>query len=119
MNALNAALAVIKWKKVRGFYGDRTQELNCEYVIDGNRLIKLLRSRHTFMKLHQITPEFVDEIPKELDPAYSMSAVDTGGQTPLRVWLWCRHQYPITSYRMDADLRWCIRQLMAVNWQLE
>ena len=39
LNALNAALAVIKWKKVRGFYGDRTQELNCEYVIDGNRLI--------------------------------------------------------------------------------
>lgn len=35
----NAALAVIKWKKARGFYGDRTQELNCEYVIDGNRLI--------------------------------------------------------------------------------
>ena len=39
LNALNAALAVIKWKKVRGFYSDRTQELNCEYVIDGNRLI--------------------------------------------------------------------------------
>lgn len=39
LNALNAALAVIKWKKVRGFYCDRTQELNCEYVIDGNRLL--------------------------------------------------------------------------------
>ena len=39
MNALNAALAVIKWKKVRGFYNDLTRELNCEYVIDGNKLI--------------------------------------------------------------------------------
>ena len=39
LNALNAALAVIKWKKVRGFYNDLTQELNCEYVIDGNKLL--------------------------------------------------------------------------------
>ena len=39
LNALNAALAVIKWKKVRGFYNDLTRELNCEYVIDGNKLI--------------------------------------------------------------------------------
>ena len=39
LNALNAALAVIKWKKVRGFYNDLTRELNCEYLIDGNRLI--------------------------------------------------------------------------------
>ena len=39
LNALNAALAVIKWKKVRGFYNDLTRELNSEYVIDGNKLI--------------------------------------------------------------------------------
>ena len=39
LNALNAALAVIKWKKVRGFYNDLKRELNCEYVIDGNKLI--------------------------------------------------------------------------------
>ena len=39
LNALNAALAVIKWKKVRGFYCDLTRELNCEYVIDGNKLM--------------------------------------------------------------------------------
>ena len=39
LNALNAALAVIKWKKVRDVYDDRTRELNCEYVIDGNKLI--------------------------------------------------------------------------------
>ncbi len=39
LNALNATLAVIKWKKVRGFYCDLERELNCEYVIDGNKLI--------------------------------------------------------------------------------
>lgn len=39
LNALNAALAVIKWKKARGFYNDLTWELNSDYVIDGNRLI--------------------------------------------------------------------------------
>ena len=39
LNALNAALAVIKWKKHRGFYNDLERELNCEYVIDGNRLM--------------------------------------------------------------------------------
>ena len=39
LNALNAALAVIKWKKCRGFYSDLEREFNCEYVIDGNRLM--------------------------------------------------------------------------------
>ena len=39
LNTMNAALAVIKWKKVRGFYNDLARELNCEYVIDGNRLM--------------------------------------------------------------------------------
>ena len=39
LNALNAALAVIKWKKVRGFYNDLMREFNSEYVIDGNKLI--------------------------------------------------------------------------------
>ena len=39
LSALNAALAVIKWKKMRGFYSDQEGELNCEYVIDGNKLL--------------------------------------------------------------------------------
>ena len=39
LNALNAALAVIKWKKIRGFYNSLAHELNSEYVIDGNKLI--------------------------------------------------------------------------------
>ena len=39
LNALNAALAVIKWKKIRGVYNDLERELNCEYVIDGNKLM--------------------------------------------------------------------------------
>ncbi len=43
LNALNAALAVIKWKKVRGFYNDLIRELSCEYVIDGNKLMNSFR----------------------------------------------------------------------------
>ena len=39
LNALNAALAVIKWKKIRGIYGDLTGELHCLYALDGNRLM--------------------------------------------------------------------------------
>jgi len=39
LNALNAALAVIKWKKLWGFYRDEECEHNCLYVIGGNTLI--------------------------------------------------------------------------------
>ena len=39
LNSLNAALAVIKWKKMRGFYNDLGRELDANYVLDGNRLI--------------------------------------------------------------------------------
>ena len=39
LNMLNAALAVIKWKKARGFYNDLAREFNSEYIIDGNKLI--------------------------------------------------------------------------------
>ena len=39
LNALNATLAVIKWKKLRGFYNDLGKELDSMYVLDGNRLI--------------------------------------------------------------------------------
>ena len=39
LNALNAALAVIKWKKLCGFYSDFDQEHHCTYTIDGNALI--------------------------------------------------------------------------------
>ena len=39
LNALNAALAVIKWKKIRGIYGDFSSELYCLYALDGNRVI--------------------------------------------------------------------------------
>ena len=38
INALNAALAVIKWKKLRGFYVDLRQEHNTVYCIDTNTL---------------------------------------------------------------------------------
>ncbi|MCG3138761.1 MAG: hypothetical protein HJJLKODD_02629 [Phycisphaerae bacterium] len=39
MNALNAALAVIKWKKLRGFYRDLEQEYHCTYTTDGSLLL--------------------------------------------------------------------------------
>lgn len=38
LNALNAAMAVIKWKKLRGFYRDLDQEHHCLYTTDGNSL---------------------------------------------------------------------------------
>ncbi len=38
LNALNAALAVVKWKKIRGFYRDLEQEYQCMYTTDGNSL---------------------------------------------------------------------------------
>ena len=38
LNALNAAFAVVKWKKIRGFYRDLERELHCTYTTDGNTL---------------------------------------------------------------------------------
>jgi len=43
LNALNAALAVIRWKRLRGFYLDLEQELQCIYPIDGNMIINDIR----------------------------------------------------------------------------
>lgn len=39
LNALNAILAVVKWKKIRGFYRDLEHEHHCTYTTDGNMLI--------------------------------------------------------------------------------
>jgi hypothetical protein len=39
LNALNAALAVIKWKKLFGFYADDGNELFSIFVISGNEII--------------------------------------------------------------------------------
>lgn len=39
LNALNAALAVIKWKKRCGFYLDFENEGNSTYVVDSNVII--------------------------------------------------------------------------------
>lgn len=38
LNALNAALAVIKWKKLFGFYHDFDAEHHSTYTVDGNHL---------------------------------------------------------------------------------
>jgi hypothetical protein len=40
MNALNAALAVIQWKKLCGFYFDPNPSFNTTYVISTNKLLK-------------------------------------------------------------------------------
>lgn len=39
LNALNAVLAVIKWKKLRGFYRDLEHEHHCTYTTDGNLVL--------------------------------------------------------------------------------
>jgi hypothetical protein len=39
LNALNAAFAVIKWKKLFGFYRDLKREHHTQFTIDGNLLI--------------------------------------------------------------------------------
>ena len=39
LNALNAALAVIRWKKHCGFYHDLEHEHDTTYAIDGNQLV--------------------------------------------------------------------------------
>lgn len=39
LNMLNAALAVIKWKKIVGFYNDLEHETESLYTIDGNHLL--------------------------------------------------------------------------------
>ena len=36
LNALNAVHAVIKWKKLVGFYHDFDKEVSMNYTIDGN-----------------------------------------------------------------------------------
>lgn len=39
LNALNAALAVIRWKKWSGFYNDLECEHNANYTVDGNSIV--------------------------------------------------------------------------------
>jgi len=41
LNALNATLAVIKWKKMFGFYADFENEHSSNYTIDGNLITNL------------------------------------------------------------------------------
>ncbi len=38
LNALNAALAVLRWKRWAGFYRDQRGEINCIYMVEGNML---------------------------------------------------------------------------------
>lgn len=38
LNALNAALAIIRWKRLSGFYVDTEAEHFSTYAIDGNHI---------------------------------------------------------------------------------
>jgi len=42
LNALNAVLAVTRWKRARGFYADFEHEVSSTYVIDGNTITNTL-----------------------------------------------------------------------------
>lgn len=39
LNALNALFAVLRWKKLQGFYQDKKHELNSTYTVGGNMLL--------------------------------------------------------------------------------
>jgi hypothetical protein len=45
LNMLNAAMAVLKWKKLCGFYGDYVKEHFTTYTIDGNSLTSEERAK--------------------------------------------------------------------------
>lgn len=47
LNAFNAIMAVIKWKKLFGFYTDLEQEYSSTYTIDGNHLLNEDQKEHT------------------------------------------------------------------------
>lgn len=38
LNALNATLAVMRWKRLAGFYRDSRNEMNASYMVEGNSL---------------------------------------------------------------------------------
>jgi hypothetical protein len=44
LNLLNAGMALVKWKKLRGFYWDSEQEHHSMYTIDSNTLINASQS---------------------------------------------------------------------------
>lgn len=39
LNSLNACLAVIRWKKIKGIYHDHDQEYNGVYTVDNNKIV--------------------------------------------------------------------------------
>lgn len=61
LNAMNAALAVIKWKKLVGFYLDDEQEHHSLYVIGGNEIINKDRAGDPEVVVAETTPEDVAE----------------------------------------------------------
>ncbi|MHA6780708.1 ThiF family adenylyltransferase [Pseudonocardia saturnea] len=47
LNALNAVLAVTRWKRARGFYTDFENEVSSTYIIDGNTITNTLPAEPT------------------------------------------------------------------------
>jgi hypothetical protein len=39
LNGLNAAFAIIKWKKIIGFYHDREEEYHSQYLLTNNKIL--------------------------------------------------------------------------------
>lgn len=57
LNALNAVLAVLRWKRARGFYTDFEHEVSSTYVIDGNTIT------NTLPAARPTTGDPADEVP--------------------------------------------------------
>ena len=68
LNSLNATLAVIKWKKIMGFYLDQANEHHSIYRVGLNRILNeglsMMDDRSATWK-----HEFVDTIPADIEPS--------------------------------------------------
>jgi hypothetical protein len=62
LNMLNAALAVVRWKRLFGFYFDFDNELTSEYTVDGNHMLNE----------HQVLKK--DELQTDVDAAKEEAA---------------------------------------------
>jgi hypothetical protein len=64
LNAINATLVVIKWKKIRGFYRDLEREHHCTYTTDGNMLIN---GGLGIIRYARLTHQFVEYLSETMD----------------------------------------------------
>ncbi len=72
---LNAALAVIRWKRLMGYYVDQQGEHQSRYTIDAERQ----EQRGVLMaKLNRITHRFVERVPSPLEDGVVYVSVGSG-----------------------------------------